>query len=573
MGTVAKRVLAAVGGFLFVFLLLLLLPEQAFGQAQGVVRPIAPNSAITSPLIEGFVGAAQQIARGFATRVASEILILLNYAFLIWLLLQVAQMMLGMTGGASTLWSIVRRSALYMIVAFMLASISTGTYWQWFVEEPIRIAAALSAEAMGRPGCGSSSAAEAASCLARGMEEVFTNPLYASWRSISATQFSLEALISGAAISQYSAGALLALISFIGLVFFAFFILDVVLRILVLAMFSAVFVAAFLFNPTRGWATGAAWNLVSSIATLVGGSSVLAMLDAAIRSSLGGGGWPAIISEIAASGSRYDSPINLDRVVFWQALFLCLVSVGVAKAISQMMTSIFNSAPAGSPMADKAAGIAAIPAKAAVATAAIGAGFMSYIGLKGASAAAEYGLQQTKQIGGSIAGGVGQSVQNLKSRISFGGGNPLGGGTDGGSPGGGGGRPPGGGTGGGGGMGSGTGGTGTGAFGPGFSSSATSGGPTAQTNRGATATFAGLGSGNPESTQAQTIRGAIATSAAQAAATPGAQTGSQTATGVAQDKKAKKGKSAYKAAFIYETAVRIGGEAADATNPMSRTGT
>ena len=550
MSAGAKRVLAAAGGFLFVFLFLLLLPEQALGQAQGVVRPIAPNSAITSPLIEGFVGAAQQIARGFATRIASEILILLNYAFLIWLLLQVAQMMLGMTGGASTLWSIVRRSALYMIVAFMLASISTGTYWQWFVEEPIRIAAALSAEAMGRPGCGSSSAAQAASCLARGMEEVFTNPLYASWRSISATQFSLEALISGAAISQYSAGALLALISFIGLVFFAFFILDVVLRILVLAMFSAVFVAAFLFNPTRGWATGAAWNLVSSIATLVGGSSVLAMLDAAIRSSLGGGGWPAIISEIAASGSRYDSPINLDRVVFWQALFLCLVSVGVAKAISQMMTSIFNSAPAGSPMADKAAGIAAIPAKAVVATAAIGAGFMSYIGLKGASAAAEYGLQQTKQIGGSIAGGVGQSAQNLKSRISFGGGNPLGGGTDGSSPGGGGGRPPGGGGTGGGGMGSGTGGTGTGAFGPGFSSNATSGGTTAQT-----------------------FREATATSAAQAAATPGAQIGSQTATGVAQDRKAKKGKSAYKAAFIYETAVRAGGDAADATDPMSRTGT
>jgi len=519
---------------------LLLLPEAALAQEQD--RALRGGAAITSPLIEGFVSAAQQIAQTFATRLAGETLTLLNYAFLIWLLLQVAQMMLGMSGGASTLWNIVRRSALYMIIAFMLAAVSSGTYWAWFVEEPIRIAAALSSEAMGRGGCGGGSAAQAASCLARAVEQIFTYPMHAAWESIKATHFTLDGIVSGAAFSQYLAGALLALVSFIGLVFFAFFILDVVLRILILAMFSAIFVAAFLFNPTRGWATGAAWNLVGSVATLVGGAAVLAMLEEAIRNTLGGGGWQDIVSRIVASSGSFDSPINLDRIVFWQSLFLALVSVGVAKGISQMMASVFNSAPAGSPMADKVSGIASIPAKGAVAATVIGAGFLSYLGAKGIGDGARYGLKK----GGQIMHATGDGVRALKNRIQFGTGVPGGGAPGGGSGGGGAGPFGSGGAGGGGGAGSG----GGGAFGPGFGG--------------------GLPGNGAAGTTAQAAAGAAQAAAgtAQATTSAGSPETSQIPSG-----KAKKKTSAYKTAFIYEAVKQTGRQAADVADPMSNTGT
>ena len=524
----------------------LLFPEVALAREED--RALRGGAAITSPLINGFVGATQQIAQSFATRLAGETLTLLNYAFLIWLLLQVAQMMLGMSGGASTLWSIVRRSALYMIVAFMLAAVSSGAYWAWFVEEPIRIAAALSSEAMGTGGCGGGSAAEAASCLAREIEKIFTYPMHAAWESIKATHFTLDGIVSGAVFSQYLAGALLILISFIGLVFFAFFILDVVLRILILAMFSAIFVAAFLFNPTRAWATGAAWNLVGSVATLVGGAAVLAMLNAAIRNTLGGGGWEAIVSSIVASSGSYDSPINLDRVVFWQSLFLALVSVGVAKAISQMMASVFNAAPAGSPMADKVSGIAAIPAKGAVAATVIGAGFLGYLGIKGVGAGARYGLKK----GGQIMHATGDGVRALKNRIQFGtgvsGGSPPGGGLGDGGAG-----PLGGGS-----PGGGSGGSGPGPLGGGSPGGGAGGGGAGPLG----------GAGGTAGTTPQSVAGAAQTS------TKSAQTAASAAPpGTEPMPGGKKKASFYKTAFKYTTLKQVGANAADAVDPMSRTGT
>jgi len=544
--------------------LLLLFPEVALAED----RALRGGAAIISPLIEKFVGAAQQIAKALTTRLASETLTLLNYAFLIWLLLQVAQMMLGMSGGASTLWSIVRRSALYMIVAFMLAAVPSGAYWTWFVEEPIRISSALSSEAMGRSGCGGGSAAEAASCLARAIEQIFTYPMHAAWESMKATEFTLDGVVSGAVFSQYLAGALLVLISFIGLVFFAFFILDIVLRILILAMFSPVFVAAFLFNPTRGWATKAAWSLVGSVATLVGGAAVLAMLEAAIRDTLGGGGWQEVVSRIVASSGSYDSPINLDRVVFWQSLFLTLVSVGVAKGISQMMASVFNSAPAGSPMADKVAGIASIPAKGAVAATVIGAGFLGYLGAKGIGAGIGAGARYGLRKGGQIMYATGDGVRALKNRIQFGTG-PRGGGTSGGGVGGGG--TPGGGSGGGGTPGGGSGGGGTGPLGGGTSGGGSGGGGAPGSGSGGSSVSpngnAG-GGGNAAGSTAQAAAGAApaAAGAAQAATGAGSQETRQMSDG-------KKKVSAYKTAFIYKTLKQAGVKAADTIDPTSHTGT
>jgi hypothetical protein len=568
MGTVIRRLLAPVI-LLAPLLALLLAPEAAFAQAAQEDGSLRGGAPITSPIIQGFVAAAQQVAQSFATRAAGEALTLLNYAFLIWILLQVAQMMLGMSSGGGTFWSIVRRSAIYMVLAFMLAGITTGTYWTWFVEEPIRIAANVSAAAM-RNGFCSGDAASTASCLARQIEMVFTEPMHAGWVNMRSTPLSFTS--AGSAISQFAAGALLVLVSFIGLAFFSFFILDVVLRILVMAMFSPIFVAAFLFNPTRGWATGAAWNLVGSVVTLVGGAAVLAILRDAMTALLGGSNWAGVLAQIAASGGEYNSPINLDRAVFWQALFLALVSVGTAKAISQMMASIFNSAPAGSPMADKVAGIAAIPAKAAVAATALGAGALGYIGLRGAAKAAGWGTRQVGSgIGWStrkIGSGIGLAAENLKERFGrfqFGSAPLGGGGGGGGSPGGGGGSP-GGGMPGGGGLGGGTGGPGGSAFGPGFgaSGSGASGATTAQTGPHAPAAQATASAGP----------GAAAQTAASGAApvTAGSKSGEQDQPDNKQGKK-NKGSSAYKGAFTWEAVKQTARTTGDAVDPMSSTGT
>jgi hypothetical protein len=433
-----------------------------------------------------------------------------------------------------------------MVLAFMLTAITTGAYWTWFVEEPIRIAANVSAAAM-RNGLCTGDAAATAGCLARQIELVFTEPMNAGLVNMRSTPLSL----TGAAASQFIAGALLMLISFIGLAFFAFFILDVVLRILVMAMFSPVFVAAFLFNPTRGWATGAAWNLVGSVASLVGGAAVLAVLRDAMTALLGGSNWAGVLAQIAASGGEYNSPINLDRAVFWQALFLSIVSVGTAKAISQMMASVFNSAPVGSPMADKAAGIAAIPTKAAVAAATLGTGALAYIGARGAIQAAGLGARK-------LGSGIGQVAGNLKERFGrfqFGA-APLGGG----SPGGGGGLP------GGGGPGGGSGGSGGSAFGPGFGTSGSGAGGTTAAQTGPNAP------GAPTTASAGPGAASQAAASGPAAATPGDKPTKPRLQDPqdAQNQK-KKGVSAYKGAFVWDVAKRTAHGAGEAVDPNSDT--
>jgi hypothetical protein len=561
MGKVSRSLLAS--AILWALLsALLLAPDAAFAQAAQEDHSFRAGSAITSPIIQGFVAVGRQLAQSFATRAAAEALTLLNYAFLIWILLQVAQMMLGMSSGGGTFWSIVRRSAIYMVLAFMLTAITTGAYWTWFVEEPIRIAANASSVVMRNGSC-SGGAAATAGCLARQLELIFTEPMHAGLVNMRSTPLSL----TGAAASQFIAGALLMLVSFIGIAFFAFFILDVVLRILVMAMFSPIFVAAFLFNPTRGWATGAAWNLVGSVVTLVGAAAVLAILRDAMTALLGGSNWAGVVAQIAASGSQYNSPVNLDRAVFWQALFLTLVSVGTAKAISQMMASVFNSAPVGSPMADKAAGIAAIPVKAAVTAATLAAGALTYIGARGAIQASGWGA---KKLGRGIGSGIRWSAENLKNRFGrfqFGS-APLGGGggfPSGGSPGGG----SGGGGSGGGGLGGGSGGSGGSAFGPGFgaSGSGSAGTATAQTGPNASGAQTTASAG-PDASAQTAATGAAAATAGSKPNNPG-NPGKQDQ----QDNpnKKKKGPSAYKGAFVWEAVKRTARSAGEAVDPNSDT--
>lgn len=354
----------------------------------------ANGSPILAPFVRGFVQTASQVGQQFGTRVAAEVLTLLNYIFLIWLLLQIAQMMLGMARGSEIFWNIVKRGAIYMILVAMLAGVQSGEYWRWFVQEPLQATSAMThAMASGAggtavsgcsaaPGGDAGASAEAIACLT---ERVLRGGIAAGWTLIAATPFRLTSPTDmPLGLANILAGLGLCIFFGLAMIYFGFFVIDVFLRVLVLAMFSPIFIALYLIQATRGVTRNAINNLVGSLFTLLGAVAVLSIVGALIGNLVGGGGpgnWEGLIRDYAQRAVRLDPGIGIGDSNYWTLAFAALTLIGSAKAIGGLMGGVFGGAAAGI-AADKATSIAALPVKAASGGVMLAAGGAAMLGGK-----------------------------------------------------------------------------------------------------------------------------------------------------------------------------------------------
>jgi len=354
----------------------------------------ANGEPILASFVRGFVQTASQVGQQFGTRVAAEVLTLLNYVFLIWLLLQIAQMMLGMARGSEIFWNIVKRGAIYMILVAMLTGVQSGEYWRWFVQEPLQATSAMTqAMASGAggtevAGCGAApggdagASAQAIACLT---ERVLRGGIAAGWTLIAATPFRLTSPTDmPIGLANILAGLGLCIFFGLAMIYFGFFVIDVFLRVLVLAMFSPIFIALYLIQATRGVTRNAINNLVGSLFTLLGAVAVLSIVGALIGNLVGGGGagnWEGLIRDYAQRAVRLDRSIGIGDANYWTLAFAALTLIGSAKAIGGLMGGLFGGAAAGT-TADKATSIAALPMKAAAGGAILAAGGAGKIAAK-----------------------------------------------------------------------------------------------------------------------------------------------------------------------------------------------
>jgi hypothetical protein len=346
----------------------------------------ANNGVLLAPFVRQFVETASQVGQQFGVRVAAEVLTLLNYVFLIWLLLQAAQMMLGMARGSEIFWNIIKRSAVYMILVAMLLGVQSGEYWRWFVQEPLQATSAMTrvlasgSESRRISNCGEGTAGDAATsaeaivCVS---ERVLRGGIAAGWALIAATPFRITQptdLAKG--FVNILGGIGLCIFFGLALLYFGFFVIDVFMRVLVLAMFSPIFIALYLIEATRSVPRNAINNLLGSLFTLLGAVAVLGIVGGLIGNLVGGGpgaSWEAFIRQYAQGAVNLSPSVGVADSRYWTLAFAALALIGSAKAIGGLLGGIFGGAAAGV-AADKATAIAAIPVKAAVSAATLGAG-------------------------------------------------------------------------------------------------------------------------------------------------------------------------------------------------------
>jgi hypothetical protein len=366
-------------------------PDPADVAARAIA--FANGPPILAPFVRGFVETAAQVGQQFGTRIAAEVLTLLNYVFLLWLLLQVAQMMLGMARGSEIFWNIVKRGAIYMILVVMLAGVQSGEYWRWFVQEPLQATSAMTQAMAGGAaggaagGCatgGSGDAGASAESIACLTERVLRGGIATGWTLIAATPFRItQPLDMPKGLANILGGIGLCVFFGLAMIYFGFFVIDVFLRVLVLAMFSPIFIALYLIQATRGVTRNAINNLIGSLFTLLGAVAVLSIVGSLIGNLVGGGAsgtsWDALIRQYAQDAVNLSPNVGLGDSRYWTLAFAALTLIGSAKAIGGLMGGVFGGAATGT-AADKATSIAALPVKAASGGVMLAAGGAAMIG-------------------------------------------------------------------------------------------------------------------------------------------------------------------------------------------------
>jgi hypothetical protein len=387
----------------------------------------ANGPPILAPFVRGFVETAAQVGQQFGTRIAAEVLTLLNYVFLIWLLLQVAQMMLGMARGSEIFWNIVKRGAIYMILVAMLAGVQSGEYWRWFVQEPLQATSSMTQAMAGGAsgsigGCaaaGGGDAAAAAESIACVTERVLRGGIATGWTLIAATPFRItQPNDMPKGLANILGGIGLCIFFGLAMIYFGFFVIDVFLRVLVLAMFSPIFIALYLIQATRSVTRNAINNLIGSLFTLLGAVAVLSIVGSLIGSLIGGGAagapWDALIHQYAKDAVNLSPNVGLGDSRYWTLAFAALTLIGSAKAIGGLMGGVFGGAAAGT-VADKATSLAALPIKAAATGAMLATGGAAMVGGRLAGSALSTAGGALSTVGGATARGIGYMASGTVS--------------------------------------------------------------------------------------------------------------------------------------------------------------
>ncbi len=480
------------------FLIFTLVASISFYPSSGQAVDLLSGPVI-SGFVEQFITIATTLSQKIATSLGGEALTILNYAFLAWVLLQVAKMMLGMENGGQAFWNIIRRGSLYVLIAAILGASSSGGYWTWTLQEPLSMVTNGGMRILQMSGSsvscsGGGSPGSSAGCLAKGAESVLQGQMGVGWKIMETTTLDMRSNDLMMTAIQFIFAGLLMLISFLGLIYFGFFILDVFLRLLILAMFSAPFIAFYLMKPTRPWAQRALNTLLGSLGSLIGACAVLGIISQVATSSVlggSGGSWTQAAASIGNATSPLSATFGPTSPKFWLMLFLSITMIGASKAISKLMDSVFSAGggvSAGTPSAHKMSGVVGGAAKGAIGVAGI-----STLAVGGL--AAGVGMSAVKGAAAPVTSNIrkGATFTWAKAASAFSGNMPLpgSGSPSPGGPGGGGNNPFGGSPGGAGPFGTGSGSSGQGPSAGGFGGGTT--GPTA--SKGGFATQASAPSG------------------------------------------------------------------------------
>lgn len=369
-----------------------------------------------------FIRIVDAIGRdGYSVFLKENLVGLIQGLFIIWLAVQGYKMILGFGPGSqasSIVWDIAKKSALTFVLVMML---QLNTFWTELYELPLGIAMDVAGKFMdaagtpfgamvpanagvsaGIPAAGAGAEAIIAK-VADAVNKVETMHFYGvaiGWSIATSPEINLADLLFVDIpklfkfLIQVLSGLFIVSIFAIGIVHYAFSIMDLFLRMAIICIFAPLAIVAFLLKQTRGFAVSAFMGLLNSWFTLAF-SGMAYVFSAAVLSAapgafyapgaMGAGskGNPAEgmdgVLGILAQPNMFLTPVD---AFFWQLVLSGMVITLVMGKTSAMASTLANFQDGGSILADK---------------------FKSYAGkLNGMAQTAVTGA-----VGGAIAGGGG----------------------------------------------------------------------------------------------------------------------------------------------------------------------
>jgi hypothetical protein len=405
--------------------------------ANWIMRAHGPGECWFCGFASGFMDSAKTFAKnGYNVFLSENLTGILEAVLLIWLAVRAYEMTLGVGNPGTILWNIIKKMSLFFVIWAMLKGMGQNLYWEAFYDEPLDMAVRAANALAGGSGAAAGDGGTAGlTSLIRTMESVTFNQVALGWDIM--VNFKVVGTALGAGILSFLGGAMLMFMFAMSIIYYTFFILDIVVRISIISALAPLFIAFYLMEQTRGFAIKALMGLVQSFFTLAGSTLVFRVTSQLINSGIslwasgpevsalakihgppapGAAGMIAFIDSTSASISPFDAG-------FWYVFCAGLLSVGLCKKISAMMQTIFQFSDGGGNMADKAVGIAgkavgaAVVATTALAAAvaapvAMGAGSIGMVGAK-------WGAGKAAGVMGSLANTqLGQMATNAAANFA-----------------------------------------------------------------------------------------------------------------------------------------------------------
>ena len=426
----------------------------------------SPSAALDKTLIEpcvfcefsgALIAASDSFAYNAFSAVQEPVSKIVNYMFALWIILQGALLMLGMGPGSNPgaiIWNLITRSCMFFIIIGLLAvsgpkaGLTSSAYWDTFYKLPIteaingaNLIASKSGGGVLDGSCGvtlkSGSKLEKLDqstlikimCLVEKVEKNNRLGMAFGWQvfgNFNGGTLELKTYLNGAASLLVGLAIIIAFAA--SSIYFAFFVVDLFVRIAFVTAFAPFFIGFFLFKPTRQFSLTAINSVVSSLFTLMGIAAVYGFSAGLIKQI------PAIywgtVGQSGGSGTDFgamlnhinNNPVQILSGYVWFAIIAAITNIALASKLAGVVGGIFGGGGQGGGFAEKAMGgvKGALGAAAGIAGA-VGGGAMFLGGgaaLKGAAKVWQGGMAA----GGAVAsaatsGGAGQAMQAGRASI------------------------------------------------------------------------------------------------------------------------------------------------------------
>lgn len=432
-----------------------------------------------------FIGQFIQITDKFAKDsfdyFNEPVLQILTYAFAIWIVIKCGTLMLGFGPGqnpSQIFWDIIKKSSYFFILSFMLMTQHTNVYWDVFYKLPMaqtlefangitektsQFQNSANLTQINPALCGNFehlniSSSESGiqplskfyikklTCQVEKTEQVnFAGLLFGLQVILNVSIGESDGWFDGlgtffaslpTVILQALGGFFILILFAAALLYYSFFMLDIIFRLTFLSSFAPFFIGFYLFEPTRQFTSRFLTGLLQSFFTIIAASTVygcvgalLTYLPVVFNKS------PYVITALRNAGIQTNPQTITDIIFamdeskvtfgptdahFWFLAMAGLLSIALTKKISGMIQAIFGFSDGGAFMADKALGTAASVTKMAMGATVMGGAVLGApmlgLGAKGLGMGIKAG-------GGAALRGIG----GLASKV-----NPMGGGGSGG---------------------------------------------------------------------------------------------------------------------------------------------